>query len=183
MSRGEVIQKTHDSMKISGITVVIVFLLGVATACLGASSAQDRNDASRDARTKAEYEMFTDLTTALVATGKSARIYAHDDSCQVGEYGWLVLPEMKFRTPAKGQKGVEAIRYMFSDDPNVAVSEDPSGMVRIMVGKVSTELLSTKIHSLIFSQRAQYNPQLPVTKRLYRYDHGRDGSKSSHGKT
>lgn len=155
-------QKRHSSMEFVRIAVAGVFLLGASTICSGAPSAEDHNNATRDARAKAEYEMFTDLTTALVATGKFARIYVHDDPCQVGELGWLVFPEMKFRAPAKGQKGLEAIRYMFGDDPHTEVSEDPSGMVRITIGKVSAELLGTKVHSLAFSQRAQYNPQLPV---------------------
>jgi hypothetical protein len=150
-------------MKIVGLTTVIACLLGSATACSGVSSVQDRKEASRNARAQAEYIIFTNIQSALMATGKSARIYVHDDACQEGELGYLLFPMMEIRTPTKGQKGVEAIRYMFSDDPNVEVTEDVSGIVRISVGKVSTELLGTKVHSLMFSQRAQYNPQLPGT--------------------
>lgn len=49
---------------------------------------------------------------------------------------------------------------MFQGNPDVSISED-SGIVRIRIGKVSDELLRTKIPTLAFTQHEQYYPRLP----------------------
>ena len=59
----------------------------------------------------------------------------------------------------QGTTGIAAVRQIFRDDPQVMVTQDQSGMLRITIGTVSTTVLRTRIPSLTLNPMAQYTPK------------------------
>ncbi len=146
-------------MKTAGTMLLFVYMLANVTVCLGASSTQD--DDLTDVASQSQYAVLTNLGLALISTGKAARVYYHGTCGKDGEYN-MQFPSVKVHSPTKGKQGIAAVQDMFSEDPTVVVSEDPSGIVRVRIGDVATQLLDTEVHSLVFSQLAQYNPIAPA---------------------
>lgn len=99
------------------------------------------------------------LRPALKTVGGVARIdYAGEcpmkyDSSLVQQ---LSFPSVWFEPPLQGVTGINAVRQIFRDDPNVTVTQDRSGMVRIAIGSVSSTVLQTRLPSLRLDPIAQY---------------------------
>jgi hypothetical protein len=138
------------------VGVSLLILLGT----IGCTQNVQLDKKSSEAAYEFKNQVYTNLRHALASTGLSARIYVQQGACRVGNYGYLLLPKVDFHPIADGQKGVEAIRYMFEGNSDVAISEE-SGIVRIWIGKVSDNLLETVIPTLTLTQHAQYYPRLP----------------------
>jgi hypothetical protein len=141
-------------------TLLLFVLMLVSTALYSATATNQDDEEYIDGNSQTRYAVLTNLGMALISTGKAARIYFHGTCGRAGEFN-MQFPSVKVHSPAKGKQGIESIRDMFSDDPKVVVSEDPSGVVRVRIGDVATRLLDTKVHLLEFSQLAQYNPIAP----------------------
>jgi hypothetical protein len=101
--------------------------------------------------------------------GGAARIY-YAGECQAPEkdstsgFWQLLFPAVYLQPPRQGATGITAVRQIFRDDPNVAVMQDRSGMLRIMIGSVSTVILQTRIPTLTLNPIEQYNaPSAVVT--------------------
>lgn len=94
------------------------------------------------------------LTTALKQTGSPARI----------NYEGCPLPRLNFDLPVKGASGLDAIHQMIAREPQVTVSQDASGMIRVVIGKPPTEILGTRIEQLSLNKYAQYSPELSLVK-------------------
>jgi hypothetical protein len=65
--------------------------------------------------------------------------------------------------PAKGRTGVDALRQIFRDDPNVTIVQGQSRPLRISIGSVSSALFATRIDRLALNSRARYDPQLSLS--------------------
>lgn len=101
--------------------------------------------------------------------GEAARIY-YAGECQAQEKDstsglWqLLFPVVYLQPPRQGATGITAVRQIFRGDPNVAVMQDRSGMLRITIGSVSTAILQTRIQTLTLNPYAQYSaPSAVVT--------------------
>ncbi len=93
------------------------------------------------------------LRPALQHVGGAARIY-YAGECQAPEkdstsgFWELLFPAVYLQPPREGATGITAVRQIFRDDPNVAVTQDRSGMLRITIGRVSTIILQTRLPSV-----------------------------------
>jgi hypothetical protein len=107
------------------------------------------------------------LRPALRYVGGAARIY-YAGECQAPEKdsttgSWqLLFPAVYLQPPQQGATGITAVRQIFGDDPNVAVMQDRSGMLRITIGRVSTVILQTRIQTLALNPYAQYSAESAV---------------------
>jgi hypothetical protein len=93
----------------------------------------------------------------LKSVGGAARVnYA--GICPAGE-NRLLLPTVDAQPASQGTTGIAAVRQIFRDDPQVTVTQDQSGILRITIGTVSTIVLQTRIPSLTLGPAAQYTPK------------------------
>jgi hypothetical protein len=91
----------------------------------------------------------------------------------------LLLPGVAAQPAPQGTTGMAAVRQIFRDDPEVAVTRGQSGMLRITIGTVSTTVLQTRIPSLTLDAPAQYTPKdavyiIAMTANTYAKQHGLD---------
>src|SRR5205823_9090677 len=112
------------------------------------------------------------LWPALVADGTAGSIYYSTVCGDVKNP--LPFPEVEVQPPSKDNVGLTAIREIFSNDKNVKVSRDQSGLIRISigkggdavpqttVGKPQYALLQTRIHSIKLDPGERYTPSLAV---------------------
>ncbi len=101
------------------------------------------------------------LRPALRYAGGAVRIY-YAGECRAAEYDTsgklqLLFPPVVLQAPLQGATGVDAVRQIFRNDANVVVTQDRSGMVRIMIGSVPTALLQTRVQALTLNPYDQYS--------------------------
>lgn len=122
------------------------------------------------------------LRPALQHVGGAARIY-YAGECQAPEKDstsgfWEVLfPAVYLQPPREGSTGITAVQQIFRDDPNVAVTQDRSGMLRITIGRVSTIILQTRLPSVTLDPSEQYTDRsalekIAVTADIYEKERG-----------
>lgn len=104
------------------------------------------------------------LKEANLPTGTSIRLDYLSDCNAKDE---RAVPSLKLRTPARGLGGVAAIREIFRGNKNVVITEEPGNLFRIKIGRVSEDLLNTRVSSLELNEVERYNPRMMVTKLLY----------------
>jgi hypothetical protein len=139
-------------MKLAG-AVLAVLLLGGSIRCMGQADTQTASQ-------RAENEVIKYLQTALRPTGKAARIYFHG-TCNAGGTNGLRFPEIDVQPPAESETGLDAVRAIFRNDKGVMVTESRSGVIRISIGDVFTQILNARLPSLRLNQPARYNPDGP----------------------
>ena len=109
------------------------------------------------------------LRPALQYVEGAARIY-YAGECQAPEkdstsgFWQLLFPAVYLQPPRQGATGITVVRQIFRDDPNVAVMQDRSGMLRITIGSVSTVILQTRIQTLTLDPTEQYTVLSAVDK-------------------
>src|SRR5579863_6903800 len=74
----------------------------------------------------------------------------------------LLFPAVFLERPPAEATGMNAVRQIFADDPNVTVTQDRSGMVRIEIGSVSTAILRTRIQALTLVPVEQFRAESAV---------------------
>jgi hypothetical protein len=120
------------------------------------------------------------LRPALKYVGGTARIY-YAGECPTKDRSSLVqqlhFPSVWFQPPLPGATGMDAVRQIFSEDPNVTVTQDRFEMLRITIGSVSSTVLQTRIPSLTFDPTAQYTASsatdtIAITADIYAKQHG-----------
>ena len=99
--------------------------------------------------------MLEHLRTALKSAGAASRLYYA--GCWPGGF-----PRLNLQPPTNDKKGLAAVRPLFKKNKDVTVAQDASGIVRISVGKVPTEILQTRIGSLRLKLEEQYTPELAL---------------------
>lgn len=87
------------------------------------------------------------------SSGKPVRLYVLGNETRSG----IEFPPVKTNPPSKAAAGVSAVREIFQQDRNVTVSED-SGIIRVWIGKVPTDLLRTKLARVSFNPEVRYDP-------------------------
>jgi hypothetical protein len=105
--------------------------------------------------------VLTHLRPALMSAGGAGRVY-YSTVCAADDGTPLPFPRVEVRPASTGKTGLSAVREIFQNDKRVMVRQDPSGMVRITVGRPALELLQTRIRLLTLTPREQYNPGLAV---------------------
>jgi len=101
------------------------------------------------------------LRPALKYIGGAARLYyAATCSADKDEFGQpsLLFPLVDLQPPSPGATGMATLQQLFRGDPNVTVTQDRSGMVRITIGNVSTAILQTSFPVLTLDSSDQYSP-------------------------
>lgn len=88
----------------------------------------------------------------------------------------LLFPTVDVQPASHGTTGITAVQQIFRNDPQVTVTQDRSGMLRITIGSVSTPSLQTKIPALTLSSASQYTPMSAVVAisnalQTYAVDH------------
>jgi hypothetical protein len=78
--------------------------------------------------------------------------------------GSFFFPAVYLQPPQQGATGIVAVRQIFRDDPNVAVMQDRSGMLRINIGGVSTTILQTRLPSVTLDPTEQYTDRSALEK-------------------
>lgn len=73
------------------------------------------------------------------------------------------FPQLTLMPSSEHAAGLEAVREIFRREQDAHVTEDRSGIIRIVIGALPTDLLSTKIARLTFSANARWNPILAIT--------------------
>jgi hypothetical protein len=101
------------------------------------------------------------LRPALTHVGGAARI-CYAGECQTPEKDTsgslqLLFPAVYLQPPQQEATGITEVRQIFRDDPNVVVMQDRFGMRRIMIGRVSTVILQTRIGALTLNPIDQYS--------------------------
>jgi hypothetical protein len=105
------------------------------------------------------------LGPALKSCGGVARI-DYLTACAAKDGTLLPFPAVAVRPPPKEASGLAAIRDIFHNDKTVSVSESPSGMIRITIGKPNSSILRTKVHSLTLSREGQYDEVIAIAAIL-----------------
>lgn len=100
------------------------------------------------------------LRPALKSAG-SGRIY-YSTVCSANDNTALPFPHVDVGPPSKDKRDLAAVREIFKNKKEVIVTEDLSRMIRISIGKPSSAILQTRIHSLTLTPDQQYNPGLAV---------------------
>jgi hypothetical protein len=128
----------------------IIFVVALSAAV----ARPDPNDALRlEERNKVA--LWKHLQPVLEPRGGAARLYFED--CTPNSF-----PRFSLQSTAGGQMGLAAVREIFKKDKRVLVTQGPSGIVRIYVGKAPLEILRTKIHFLKFTTDQRYTPKLAL---------------------
>lgn len=148
-------------MKILRIVVLIVFFLGLSIGCDGATSIRNKKQEVVNANMQVEIKVMTNLGLALASTGQVARIYFSGPCNRESYWGTLLLPVLKVHPLAKTGGGLESVQEMFRDDPDVVISQDPAGIIRIWIGKLSSPVLDARLPLLRLNNVAQYNANGP----------------------
>jgi hypothetical protein len=137
---------------LSRATITIVSLLAlVPSADLPRAYAEDA--ARIDERSRKS--MLEYLRTALKSDRGASRLYYA--GCWPGGF-----PRLNLQPPTNEKKGLAAVRQIFKKNKDVTVAQDASGIVRISVGKVPTEILQTRIRSLWLKPEEQYTPGMAL---------------------
>lgn len=108
-----------------------------------------------------EYTVLQYLWPTLKQSGKAGRIY-FEESCPSAEMVSNPFPSINVHTPSKGAVGLAAVREIFEGDMDVAVEENPAGIIKVRIGKIATDFLQTKISLITFSPIEQYNDRLAL---------------------
>lgn len=106
------------------------------------------------------------LRPALENVGEVARIY-YASECPMKRNE---LDSVWLEPPLQGATGIDAVRQIFRDDPSVTVTQDRSGMVRIVIGSVSSTVLQTRLPSLTLNPFAQYTAASAVDEIAFTAD-------------
>ena len=136
----------------------IWFILPLIGSALGSANSADLPKALVISSVNAK-AVLQHLGPALTSGGGACRIY-YSTACEARDEG-IPSPEVKAR-PSERKTGLSALRDIFGNDKRVKVSQDQSGMIRIMIGQPVSTLLRTRIHSLHFNVVEQYNGELAV---------------------
>ena len=119
------------------------------------------------------------LRPTLTYVGGVARVY-YAGECPIDRFSLVqrvIFPSVWFQPPLPGATGMDAVRQIFRDDPNVTVMQDRSGMLRIIIGSVSSAVLQTTIPSLTLDPIEQYTAlsaldKIAITADMYAKERG-----------
>lgn len=111
---------------------------------------------SYDRSSRNENAILKHLRPPLRSIGKVARVYYRAE-CRVNSGDPVPFPRPNVRPPSKHKSGLPAIQEIFAHDKNVTVTQEASGTILIKIGRVSGEILRTRLRSLKLEPMEQYN--------------------------
>ena len=143
--------------------------LGIlVSACIAACGAATAPPSLEEVTRDPSSDIYADaavkaLRPVLALSGKAGRIdYSSDCPTRPGGFQTTPFPRTHIGKAPPGATGLAAIRAIFRDDSNVAVSENPPGIIRIAIGAVPRELLRIRISHIRFSSDERYNPPMAL---------------------
>ena len=104
---------------------------------------------------KNEEELLGYLRPILRSSGLAARVY-FSGYCPPEPGDPVVFPKLNVLPPAESASGMAAAQQVFRKARGVSVTTDVNGIIRITIGKVSKNILKTRISKLTFDPRSQY---------------------------
>ncbi len=137
------------------ITVFLSMCWGCTTALASPPISLQPYGSEKDSRGNIEEYLYLALNSA----GIPGRVY-YQGPCRGGEA--LHLPRLSIRPPPRGETGLAAVKEIFRNNSDVDVTEDQTGMVRVIIGKVPATILKTKINHLALTPFEQYNHNLAI---------------------
>lgn len=137
--------------------------IGLLASTLISVNAQDL-PTGYDASQRNKESVLEYLRPTLLVVGGAGRIY-YSTACAAEDGTALPFPRAEVRPPSKETIGLAAVREIFQNDKNVAVSQDGYGlltMIRVTIGQPPSALLQTKIPSISLKEHEQYNPEFAI---------------------
>jgi hypothetical protein len=135
----------------AGVLVSLLFGLQIAVADpptqMGMPLA--RNDSLR--------AVLTNLRPVLSSAGKAGRIYYHAICAPDDDNFPLRFPKIDVQPPAATGTDLAMARSIFRLDPDVTVTEDTPGIIRVRIGIVPDGILRTQLSTLKLTPIEQYN--------------------------
>jgi hypothetical protein len=113
-----------------------------------------------------ENEALNFLRSAFKRARTGGRVYYSADMCQ-GAYDDIPFPALRVNLPSTKQADLSTVQEMFADDPRVAVSRGPGGLIDIRIGEVPDEFLRTRIARIQFDPNEQYNEGLALDQIMH----------------
>ena len=147
--------------RISFSLLVNMIVLAAAAACAPAQAASSALIRIQIESRNREEAVLAVLRARLPAMGNAGRVY-YDGECTLEPELAVQFPHMRLRAPAADKMGLEALRDAFGDAKSTSVTRDASGMLRVIVGDIQSEVLRTHITRLHFTPLEQYNPGLAI---------------------
>jgi hypothetical protein len=135
---------------------LIVVLLGGGVGCVKATAQEGRLTDERNKENLLRY-----LRPALRSAGGIGRLY-YSTACSAKDGYPIPFPRVELQLPSKRKGGLAAVREIFGTNKEVVVTQDRSGMIRIIIGNPTTEILSTRIRALTLEPLEQYNPNMAI---------------------
>jgi len=131
-------------------------------ASLQSVSGQDLRGEKNFISERNRHQFLQYLIPVLRAAGGVGRLYYRTD-CWTEDGDGILFPQLELEAPAQTQTGSAAIRDIFRNERQVTVTEGQSGISRISIGKVSYELLHTKMHLITFKPSERYNDNQAIS--------------------
>ncbi|GEM_PF-2095027 len=101
------------------------------------------------------------LRSAFKQTGTGGRVYYSADKCRGGT-DVIPFPVLRVHLPDSKYAGLSTVQQMFADDPRVAVSQGPSGLIDIRIGEVPDAFLRTRIARIEFDPDERFSEELAL---------------------
>lgn len=101
------------------------------------------------------------LRLELRDTGKVARIY-YMGACENARHAAWELPLIEMHAPTENETGLDAVRAIFQNYGEIAVTEEPEGIIRVRIGEFPDAILQTRISQLDLTAEGQFNPNRAV---------------------
>lgn len=147
----------HTEIQMIGKVPLVVLIAGIVVTCFGKSESMSAQGDPRDAGEHNRDAVLKSLRRIASSSELAIRLYYRGACSPNAKDDPIPFPFTKVQPPSKGKTGVTAVREIFKNDKNVAVTED-AGIIRIWIGKVSTEILRTKLSLLTLDPMGRYNP-------------------------
>ena len=112
--------------------------------------------------------MIYAVGAVLRDSGKVARIN-YEGVCGLNHESaieWSLIPQLKLHAPIRTNSGIVAIREIFQDEARVKVSEDPKGIIHIVVDDPAVAILATRFPVLEFTPDEQFTDQLALNSMM-----------------
>ena len=116
----------------------------------------------REVSERNENNVLEALRPVIQSSGKTIRIYYRGSPCRThgdneAPYAGVPFPLLQLQNPPKNKSALATVREIFANNKNVTITEGSSGIIRITIGDVPTEILQTRISHLSLDDDARYN--------------------------
>jgi hypothetical protein len=142
------------------------FLIVATMVCIAGTGRSADDYALREVSERNELKVLEKLRSVIQSSGKTMRIYYRGLPCKTHEnearYAAIPFPSLQLQPASKNKSTLASVREIFAKNPSVTVTEQPSGVIRVKIGDVPTEILHTRISHLSLDDDARYNKFLAI---------------------